>query len=200
MVCTPSEHRLITQSLPGENECAASADPGQELATRGMTGTGTEGVLPYRLLKPGAQVQCSSCICDDDSGVQEEVQSAGESRRGAAAEPLWSLSAGDPREMASLIAGWGDLEKSPALAPGHPGWRNGVLKVCFACMRSLPTGDQNSLWRGVLNSAFLGDSHDAIRCWHSIILICCAGAVTSSDIQCSSGRLSACIHHIVACR
>ena len=137
MVCTPSEHRLITQSLPGENECAASADPGQELATRGMTGTGTEGVLPYRLLKPGAQVQCSSCICDDDSGVQEEVQSAGESRRGAAAEPLWSLSAGDPREMASLIAGWGDLEKSPALAPGHPGWRNGVLKVCF-CMHALP--------------------------------------------------------------
>ncbi len=68
-------------------------------------------------------------MADDDSDVQEEVLNAGESRKGVAVESLWNLSAADLLEMASLIAGWGDLEKSPARVPGPPGWRNGDLKV-----------------------------------------------------------------------
>ncbi len=64
---------------------------------------------------------------------QEEVLSAGGSRKDEVEEPLWiPLSVPGPIEMASLTAGWGALERSPARAPGLPGWRNGALKV--TCM------------------------------------------------------------------
>ena len=90
-----------------------------------MSGIETKGCAPISLFEPGAQVQ----IDDQASDMQEEALSAGESRRGVAVESLWSLAAVDPLEMASLIAGWGDPERSLAQVLGPPGWRNGDLKV-----------------------------------------------------------------------
>ena len=68
-------------------------------------------------------------LLSDYTGMQEEVLSAGGSRKAVGGGRLWNPAAVDPLGMASLTAGWGDPERTPAQAPGLPDWRNGVLKV-----------------------------------------------------------------------
>ena len=55
---------------------------------RGMAVTETRGCAPTQPTQAGSSLTAVSCLCDEHSDVQEEVQSAGESRRGVAAESL----------------------------------------------------------------------------------------------------------------